>query len=431
MTHSVANQLEAILKRLEERHNDEKVFTTIYADSARKEAKAADKRREKGQSLGPLDGVIISIKDLFDVEGEPTLAGSVIHKSSPAAQQDALAVQRLRKAGAVIIGKTNMTEFAFTAIGLNPHFGVPGNALDASKIPGGSSSGAAVSVGEGTSQIAIGSDTGGSIRIPAALNGLVGFKPTSSRIAMNGVFPLAPTLDSIGPIAHSVSECFVTDAVLADEDTTLPAKLSLNGLKLAMPNGYLMSATQSSILEAFMHSSHLCEQQGANIQTIEIDDLIEELSNATKLGSIAGIEASHLHSDWLDDANANVDHRVKTTLTKRRTVSETDYQNILKIRTKLAKQMDERLKEFDFLIMPTTPIHAVSIVSVNDNEHEYNRVESLLLRNTQIANQFDLCAISLPIKTNDMPAGFMLCGRHGDDKRLLAAALSLEAIFAK
>lgn len=431
MVDNVTSQLETILKRLDDRRNNEKTFTTLYPDTARKEAAAADYRRKQGQSLGPLDGIIISIKDLFDVEGEPTLAGSVIHQSSPPATKDAIAVQRLREAGAVILGKTNMTEFAFTAIGLNPHYGVPGNGLDESKIPGGSSSGAAVSVAEGTSQISIGSDTGGSIRIPAALNGLVGFKPSSGRISMEGVFPLAPTLDTIGPIAKTVSECIITDAILRGEDATLPAKLPLAGLKLAIPDGFLMSATENSILEAFMHSVRLCEAQGANIQTVEIDDLINQFATATKFGSIAGIEASRLHADWLDDIDANVDPRVKVTLTERRKVTDEEYQKILKTRTELAREMDKRLSPFDFMILPTTPIHAVEIASILNDEQEYNRVESLLLRNTQVINQFDLCAISLPIETNNLPASFMLCGRHGDDEKLLATALTLEEVFAK
>lgn len=431
MVDNVTSQLETILKRLDDRRNNEKTFTTLYPDTARKEAAAADYRRKQGQSLGPLDGIIISIKDLFDVEGEPTLAGSVIHQSSPPATKDAIAVQRLREAGAVILGKTNMTEFAFTAIGLNPHYGVPGNGLDESKIPGGSSSGAAVSVAEGTSQISIGSDTGGSIRIPAALNGLVGFKPSSGRIPMEGVFPLAPTLDTIGPIAKTVSECIITDAILRGEDATLPAKLPLAGLKLAIPDGFLMSATENSILEAFMHSVRLCEAQGANIQTVEIDDLINQFATATKFGSIAGIEASRLHADWLDDIDANVDPRVKVTLTERRKVTDEEYQKILKTRTELAREMDKRLSPFDFMILPTMPIHAVEIASILNDEQEYNRVESLLLRNTQVINQFDLCAISLPIETNNLPASFMLCGRHGGDEKLLATALTLEEVFAK
>src|SRR5690606_31135480 len=194
---SSQQNLERVLSKLEARAGDEQVFGTVYADAARAEADASDRRLKEGTSLGPLDGRIVSIKDLFDVRGEPTLAGSIIRKSALHANNDAVIVQRLKDAGAVIVGKTHMTECAFTAVGLNPHYGVPGNAIDSSRVPGGSSSGAAVSAAEGTSEIAIGSDTGGSIRIPAALNGLVGFKPTARRIPLDGAFPLTPALDSI------------------------------------------------------------------------------------------------------------------------------------------------------------------------------------------------------------------------------------------
>ncbi|MGN6144609.1 MAG: amidase family protein, partial [Mesorhizobium sp.] len=217
---SSRDRLEEILNRLQARAGDERVFTRLYIEPARAAADAADARRKAGFTLGPLDGVIVSIKDLFDVAGEPTLAGSVLRRTAPPAEADAAVVMRLRRAGAAIIGKTAMTEFAFTAIGDNPHTGTPGNAADASLIPGGSSSGAGVSAAEGTSEIAIGSDTGGSVRIPAALNGVVGFKPTARRVPLSGAFPLSPTLDSIGPLARSVAQCAAADAVMAGEEWT-------------------------------------------------------------------------------------------------------------------------------------------------------------------------------------------------------------------
>ncbi|MFT4192205.1 MAG: amidase family protein, partial [Comamonas sp.] len=181
-----------------------RIFTRVYAERARAEAQAADQRAALGLSLGPLDGRLVSVKDLFDVAGEPTTAGSALLRGAAPAARDAEAVRRLRAGGAVIVGKTNMTEFAFSGLGLNPHYGTPGNAHDATRIPGGSSSGAGVSVARGMAEIAIGSDTGGSIRIPSALNGLVGFKPTRARVPLAGAFPLSFTLDTLGPLATSV-----------------------------------------------------------------------------------------------------------------------------------------------------------------------------------------------------------------------------------
>src|SRR5690349_20077656 len=202
---SVRDRLEATLDRIATGRSGEHVFRKLYPEAARAAADAADARRKAGLSLGPLDGVLVSIKGLFDVAGEPTLAGSKILAEAAPAGVDAPVVARLRRAGAVIFGKTNMVEFAFAGIGLNPHCGTPGNAADRSRIPGGSSSGAGVSVGEGTSDISIGSDTGGSVRIPAAFNGIVGFKPTARRIPLEGAFPLSYSLDSIGPLARSVA----------------------------------------------------------------------------------------------------------------------------------------------------------------------------------------------------------------------------------
>src|SRR5262249_37271498 len=203
---SSRDRLEAILSRLAARAGHESVFRKLHPEAARAAADAADARERAGVPLGPLEGAIRSIKDLFDAAGEPTTAGSQMLRTAAPAARDAVIVRRLRQAGAVVLGKTNMTEFAFTALGVNPHYGTPGNATDATRLPGGSSSGAGVSVGEGTSEISIGSDTGGSVRIPAALNGIVGFKPTPRRGATPGGFPLSYTLDSIGPPAPSVRQ---------------------------------------------------------------------------------------------------------------------------------------------------------------------------------------------------------------------------------
>ncbi|KAB2719637.1 amidase [Brucella intermedia] len=428
---SVRDRLESILSRLEARAGNERVFSKVYAQQARAEADAADARLRDGRAVGPLDGRIVSIKDLFDVAGEPTLAGSVIRRDAAPATRDAAIVRRLREAGVVIVGKTHMTEFAFTPVGLNPHYGEPGNAIDPTRIPGGSSSGAAVSAAEGTSEIAIGSDTGGSVRIPAALNGLVGFKPTARRVPLDGAFPLAPSLDSVGPLTRTVADAILTDAIMAGEAPVLPEALSLKGLRIALPKGYLLADMEPDVAKHFQATVALLEKAGAVIADLEVDDLIQRLREATRVGSIAGIEASHVHaSTWLGDPDANVDLRVKRPLAVRVKVPMETYRGIMETRAALVREMDERLSGFDMFATPATPIVAPTIASVSNDEAEYDRVEGLLLRDTQVGNQFDLCSITVPMPGMTLPTGFMLTARGGTDKRLLAAALSVEKLLS-
>ncbi|MBP1873377.1 aspartyl-tRNA(Asn)/glutamyl-tRNA(Gln) amidotransferase subunit A [Ensifer adhaerens] len=428
-TTPVRDHLEQILARLDARRDNEKTYVKLYAESARAEADAADRRRQIGATLGPLDGRIVSIKDLFDIADEPTLAGSIIKRTAAVPQQDAVIVKRLRAAGAVIVGKTHMTEFAFTAVGLNPHYPVPGNATDESLIPGGSSSGAAVAAAEGTCDIAIGSDTGGSVRIPAALNGLVGFKPTASRVSLDGAFPLAPSLDSIGPLAYSVADCAAADAIMAGETATTLVARPVAGLRIGVPRGQLLAGLSTAIAAAFEASLDRLVAAGADLVECSIDDLIDRLRQATAIGSIAGLEASRVHADWLSDEAAPVDTRVSSTLRRRLLTPQAALDALLETRAGLARAMDERLSAYDLIVLPTTPIAAVSIASVETNETEYDRVEGLLLRNCQVANQFDLTAITLPMPGLTRPAGLMLVGRNGTDRTLLATAASVETLL--
>lgn len=404
-------------------------FVKLYPDTAREEADASDGRAREGRLLGPLDGKIVSIKDLFDVAGESTLAGSTMRRNKPVAVRDAVIVERLRKAGAVIPGKTIMTEFAFTAVGLNPHYTVAGNAVDASRVAGGSSTGAGISAADGTSDISIGSDTGGSIRIPASLNGVVGFKPTAKRVPLQGAFPLSPSLDSIGPLARSVADCALADAVMAGEGVILPEPISLTGLRIAVPRGVVLDAMEPEIAKAFENSLRRCERSGAILVECTLDDLIHEMAEATSVGSIAGIEASRVHADWLNDTGLDVDPRVQKPLLRRLAVSEADYIELMQKRRDLMHKMDGFIASHDLLAMPTSPITAPLIASVVENDEFYRQTEGLLLRNPQIANQFDLTAISLPMPDLALPAGLMLFARHGADARLLSMAMSVERLL--
>ncbi|MBZ9776207.1 amidase [Mesorhizobium sp. CO1-1-8] len=427
---SVRDHLETILARLAARAGEERVFTKLYAEAARAAADASDARSQAGVTLGPLDGTIVSIKDLFDVAGEPTTAGSLMRKTAAYAQRDAAIVSRLRQAGAVTIGKTNMTEFAFTAIGDNQHFGTPGNAVDASRIPGGSSSGAGVSVGEATSEISIGSDTGGSIRIPASLNGVVGFKPTARRVPLAGAFPLSATLDSIGPLARTVAQCAAADAVMAGEVPTALAPVGIAELRVGVPRGVLFEETEDEVATAFGLCLGKIEQAGARIADLSIDDLLADLRATTKRGSIAAMEGAEVHADWLaTGASVPVDPHVSGPLSRAAMLPTPVYIRAMRRRTALVAAMDERLASVDVLALPTTPVTAPTIVSMADDAELRDRTEGLLLRNTQVANQFDLCAISLPMPGTTLPAGLMLVARNGHDRRLLRIAAEIEQLL--
>ena len=402
------------------------VFTLLYPEAARVAADAADARRRAGLSLGPLDGAIVSIKDLFDVAGEPTTAGSAIRRKAAPAERDAPVVARLRRAGAVIIGKTNMSEFAFSGLGLNPHWGTPGNAADPSLVPGGSSSGAGVSAALGTSDIAIGTDTGGSVRIPAALNGVVGFKPTARRVPLDGAFPLSPSLDSIGPLARTVAACAETDAVLAGEEFVPLRPLGLRDLRIGVPRGLLFTETDPAVAQAFEAALGRLGAAGARIGDLPFDDLMGRMAEATAAAPLAAIEAAEVHADWIDAEEASFDPRVHARIARGRPVTAGTYIRMMRARAGLIRAADERLADVDVMALPATAIPAVPIAAVAEDD-AFTRTNLLMLRNTMVGNLFDLTGISLPLPGQARPVGLMLLARHGQDRRLLEIAAAVEA----
>jgi len=428
---TIRDKLETILERLDARAADERVFVRLYRDAARAAADAADARRHAGVSLGPLDGTIVSIKDLFDVAGETTLAGSIALRDRPPATRDATIVRRLRQAGAVILGKTNMVEFAYSGLGLNPHYGTPGNAADPLRIPGGSSSGAGVTVAEGTSEISIGSDTGGSVRIPAAFNGVVGFKPTAYRVPLDGAFPLSPSLDSVGPLARSVQDCASTDAVMAGEEPWTVNPRPLTGLRIGIPRGRLFSDTEPLVEQAFESALSRLSQAGAMIHDHSIDDLLTAMAETTAAASIASIEASEVHADWLEFKAAEIDPRVRWSIARSGTVPAPLYIRMIRHRRALAAAMDDRLLPVDVLALPTTAVSAPLIAPLEADDRLYNKTDWHILRNPMFCNQFDLTAISLPVPGYERPVGIMLVARHGQDRRLLEIAAGVERELAR
>jgi aspartyl-tRNA(Asn)/glutamyl-tRNA(Gln) amidotransferase subunit A len=421
------DRLEATLDRIENGRSGQHVFLKLYPEAARAAADAADARKKAGVSLGPLDGALVSIKDLFDVAGEPTTAGSKLLANAPPATADAPVVARLRRAGAVILGKTNMVEFAFAGIGLNPHYGTPGNAADPARIPGGSTSGGGVSVGEGTSEVTIGSDTGGSVRIPAAFNGVVGFKPTAKRVPLDGAFPLAYALDSIGPLARTVQGCADADAIMAGEEPRVLDPRPLAGLRVGVPRGRLFGETDSAVADAFEATLKRLSAAGARIAHHDIEDLLAELAEVTAPASLAAIEAAEVHADWLEARAAEFDPRVQSRIARGATIPARIYIRMLRRRADLIRRVDARLSAIDVLALPTVPIVAPPIAPMLTDDDLYFRTNLLVLRNSMIGNFFDLAGISLPIPGTALPVGFMLMARHGRDRDLLEIAAGVEA----
>jgi aspartyl-tRNA(Asn)/glutamyl-tRNA(Gln) amidotransferase subunit A len=421
---SCRDSLERALNRIADPKGEgARTCLTVYADTARAAADAADARASSGISLGPLDGAIVSIKDLFDVAGEVTRAGSkVLAEEGKPATTDAVVVRRLRAAGAVIVGKTNMSEFAFTAIGVNPHFGTPGNPADRSRVPGGSSSGAAVAVADGMCEIAIGSDTGGSVRMPAALCGIVGYKPSRQRVSTEGAFPLSYSYDSIGPLARSVADCAKADAILAGEDFLPLLPVPLAGLRVGIIEGQPLANLDDTVATAFAAATDKLDRAGVRLTRNKLS-LLDEMAAVDAKGGIIGAEACAVHRGRIarrgKDIDANVRHRIE----RGGAISAADFVDMVRERARLIRAMNEALESFDVLAMPTIPIVAPTLAEVADQK-AFADANAIVRRNTVVGNFFDLCGVSLPLLA-PLPVGLMLLARNGDDRKLLRIAAAV------
>jgi aspartyl-tRNA(Asn)/glutamyl-tRNA(Gln) amidotransferase subunit A len=402
---------------------------TVYRDQAIAAAQAADARARAGISLGPLDGTIVSIKDLFDVAGEVTRAGSkVLADEGRQAARDAPVVRRLRAAGAVILAKTNMSEFAFSGLGLNPHYGTPGNPADRARVPGGSSAGAAVAVADGMCDIAIGSDTGGSTRIPASFCGITGFKPSHQRVPTEGAFPLSYALDSIGPMARCVTDCANADAVLAGEMPEPLQAMPLAGLRLGVAQGLPLENLDDTVGRRFPEALDRLERAGARL-TYEKLPVIDDMMQALSRTSILMAEVYSIHKERLARRGDDIDQIVRARVEKGAGISAADYIIAVRTRAALIRAMDARLADLDALVLPSTPIVAPRIDEVG-NPKDFMARNAMALRNTTIANFFDLTAISLPLpRDGALPTGLMLFARNGHDRRLFRVAAAVEKAF--
>jgi len=417
-----------------------RAFMKVYAESARADADHADRLRKAGVLRSPVDGLPVSVKDLFDVAGDVTRAGSKLLAGAAPAAADAAAVARLRAAGAVIVGRTNMVEFAFGTTGLNPHYGTPKNpwnrpragsdgASRGGRVPGGSSSGAAVAQADGMCVMALGSDTRGSIRQPAALCGVVGFKPTQQRVPRDGAFPLSYTLDSIGPLANTVACCAAYDSILAAEPTAALADLGASGLRLLVPQGALTEDLDDGVAKAFEASLGRLVGAGAVIARLPVP-AFERQAEYFKSGGFAGAEAYAIHRRWLDRIS-EYDARVGKRILTAKDLSAADYVELLQRRRSYISEVTGILAPFDAFLMPTTPCVAPTIEEVDASDEDYFRWNLRILRNVGVVNFLDGCAVTVPCQgTGAAPVGLSVCGPALSDRHILAVARAVEGVLA-
>ncbi|MEN3366339.1 MAG: aspartyl-tRNA(Asn)/glutamyl-tRNA(Gln) amidotransferase subunit [Burkholderiales bacterium] len=410
---------------LAEAEKSSAIFTRLYPDAARAAASHADAMRAAGVRLSPLAGLPVSVKDLVDIEGEATLAGSVVLNDAAPAKTDAPVVKRLRNAGAAIIGKTNMTEFAFSGVGINPHYGTPANPADrqVGRIPGGSSSGAAVSVASGLCVAGLGSDTGGSIRIPAALCGLVGFKSTARRVPAAGALPLSTTLDAICAMTRSVDDCILIDSIIADQPLLVP-ELPLAGLRLAVPGTVMLDALEPHVAASFSAALSRLSAAGAKI----IDVPMALLAEAATINKFSPAEAYAWHRKLLAERESEYDPRVAKRIKLGAAMSAADYIDMHANRLDWIARMEQALAQFDAVISPTVPIVAPPIAELVASEDTFFKANGLLLRNPSIINLLDGCAVSVPCHAEgSLPVGLMISGVAMSDSRILGIARAIES----
>ena len=409
-----------------------RAFVAVQAEQALATARAMDALRTAGRAPSPWAGIPISVKDLFDQAGVPTRAGAVALSDAPPATATAPAVARLERAGFVVLGRTNMVEFAFSGLGVNPHHGTPRAPWDRAigRLPGGSSSGAAVAVADGMGLGALGSDTGGSCRVPAALCGIVGYKPTAKRVPLEGVLPLSGTLDSIGPLANTAGCCAVLHTLMAGAEAAAPPPVRpVAGLRLGLPEGtFLFDGLEPAVAEAFARAVARLEAAGARIERFALPELAE-LPVINAAGGFTAAESYAWHRGLIERARDRYDPRILARILRGASMGAADYLDLHQARARIIAATAARTAPYDAVICPTTALTPPAIAEVAE-EAEYNRINLLLLRNTAAFNFLDRCSISLPCHApGAVPVGLMLTGAHDADAALFATATAVEAVL--
>jgi aspartyl-tRNA(Asn)/glutamyl-tRNA(Gln) amidotransferase subunit A len=415
---------ESLARILDPQGEGARAFISVSRDAARAQADEVDRRRAAGQSLPVFAGIPLAIKDLFDVAGEVTKAGSRVLANQPPAARDAPVIARLRAAGFIFIGRSNMTEFAYSGLGLNPHYGTPLSTFDRAtrRIPGGSTSGGGVAVADGMAAASLGTDTGGSCRIPAAFNGIVGFKPTASRVPREGVYPLSQTLDSVGPLAPSTECCATLDAILRGVGPQPLPEIPLNRIRLLLPTTLVLDEVDETVARAFERAIDALSRAGLTIVRQALDDL-QRIPQINAGGGLAAAEAYAWHRKLLEQHGNEYDPRVSMRILKGRDVNADD---VRAARAAVIDSTNRSTREFDALIMPTVPIVAPPLTAF-EKDADYIRLNALVLRNPSLANFLDRCSISLPIHhAGEPPVGLMLFGHHNEDEQLFSVANAIE-----
>jgi aspartyl-tRNA(Asn)/glutamyl-tRNA(Gln) amidotransferase subunit A len=408
----------------------QRTFLHVEKQAALEAADAIDHLRKAQAAPSPFAGIPVSIKDLFDIKEQVTRAGSRALEDSAPAEADAPVVARLRRAGFIVIGRTNMTEFAYSGIGINPHYGTPKGAWNRNEghVPGGSSSGAAVSIADRMAFCALGTDTGGSCRIPAAYNGIVGFKPTQRRVPLDGGVPLSFTLDSFGPLANSTSCCAVLDAVLAAEPILPLRARPIKGMRLAVPTTIALDDLDDAVAKTFERALETLSRQGALIERIEVPEFLDVGAMNAK-GGFAAAESYAWHRYLIASKGDVYDPRVRTRILRGEAISAADYIDLVNGRRSLIARANARLAPYDALVMPTTANTPPRIADLAEDK-AFATANLRSLRNCTLINMIDGCAISLPAhREGEVPVGLMLAASGGSDRRIFELAASIEEVI--
>jgi aspartyl-tRNA(Asn)/glutamyl-tRNA(Gln) amidotransferase subunit A len=414
--------------------NEPGLFVLVTADRARAEAAAASERVRAGRPRSLLDGVPVAWKDLFDLQGVTTTAGSRVLARQAPATQDAIVVQRLQAAGMVSVGRVGMTEFAFSGLGLNPHLGTPRNPHGGgeARIPGGSSSGSAVAVARGLVAVSIGTDTGGSVRIPAAFNGIVGYKATYGRYPMEGIFPLSRSLDSLGVLCRTVADAVAVDAAMQGKVGSDVTRRVIAGTRIVVPTNVVFDDAEPAVVERFEAALHRLSRAGARIERRPIAAFDGVLEVGAKRGALVTAEAYALHIARLSGPAADeMDPRVASRMRGGAKISMVDLVEIRAARARLIADTRRDIGMDAFVAYPTVPHVAPLVKPLEQDDALYVQINARTLRNTMLGNFLEWCGVSLPcgMDGQGLPVGFLLSASGGKDAELLGLSLEVEDIL--
>ncbi len=425
---------EFYLERIEG-YADDSVFPTVTAERARREAGASTARHRAGHPLGPLDGVPTVWKDIVDVADTVTTAGSDLFRDNPPAGADAPVVANATAAGMVSLAKTTLPEFAFSGLGQNPHFGTPRNPHDPTRMTGGSSSGSAVAVAAGLAPCALGTDTGGSIRIPAAFCGIVGFKTTERRIDKTGVVPLSRTLDTLGPLARTVEDCALLDAVYRGIAPSAMSPPSIADLSVLAPpaTSIVIAQAEDAVVANFEAALDTLARAGARIERRPFDMFEAVHALTPKRGTILAAESYYQHKDRVEGADAaRIDRRVMARIWRGTEMSACDLVAIGVERERLIADFERALDGGHFVAMPTALITAPEIAAIEADDALFHATNLRALHNTMIGNFLRTCGLALPSgrDSDGLPTGILFTGPAGADAALLRAGLAIQPALA-